>query len=345
MTTLHKVTELTKKLSLFLGAGLVGVFLLVILIQYVISLIPKKETPPTVTFGQLPSIQFPTNTLYKNFTYSINTLSGQLPALPDQTYVYKTTSPTIGLLSLQQAQDLIAHNNIPGNPVKISDTLYQWQQVNPPLAQVTYDIVSNNFNFTTNYLTDPTVAAAVNLPDQPGAITSAKGFFTNFTADFSDIDLSKTQTSLYAIQNGTLVPASSISTTQAIRVDFYQSDINTIPIYYPHYPHSLIYAIIASVNYPNSVAEAEYYHHAIVPNQNGTYPIKSVQQAFNELSQNKGYIANYNGARSNILIQNALLAYYSGETPQDYLMPIIVFQGNDNFYGYVSAVTDSWISK
>src|SRR5437762_2795305 len=83
---------------------------------------------------------------------------------------------------------LIARNNIAGDPVKISDTLYQWQQNVSPFAKITYDIVTNNFSFITNYLTDPAILTAPNLPDQPGAIASATNFFTNLSADMSDID-------------------------------------------------------------------------------------------------------------------------------------------------------------
>lgn len=345
MTTLHRVTDLTKKLLLGFTVGSVLIIFLLILISYVKSLIPKKVPPPTVDFGKVPAIQFPPNTQSGNFTYTINTLSGQLPAIPDRVSVFKVSHPGIGLLSLQQSKDLIAHNSILGEPVKLSDTQYQWQQLQSPFAKITYDIVTNNFLFTTNYLSDPIVLAAPNLPDQPGAIGSARNFFSNFSSDFSDIDLNKTHAVSYSISNRTLVPATSVSNTQAIRVDFYQNDLNSIPVYYPHFPNSLIYAIIASVNYPNLIAEGGYYHQSIQTDQSGTYPIITPDQAFKLLTANKAYIANYTGTRTNILITNMFLAYYMSDTPQDYVLPIIVFQGNDNFYAYISALTDPWISK
>ncbi len=345
MTTLHKVTELTKKFALGFVLGVIGIIFLVVLIQYIRSILPKKVEPPTVIFGQLPAMTFPQNTLAKNFSYTINTVSGTLPVLPDKVAVYKTSKPEISLLSLDQAKDLSARNNFSGSPIQISDTVYQWQQVEPPLAKLSYDIISLNFTFITNYLSDPTAAVTSNLPDQAGAIVNAQNFFTNFGSNLTDTDLKKTQVSYYSIQNAALVPASSVSTAQAIRVDFYQKDIDKIPVYYPHYPKSNIYAILAGVNYPNSIAEAGYFHQSLLLDQNGTYPIKTMDEAFRELNENKAYIANYDGNKTNILIQDAYVAYFASDMLQDYLMPVIVFKGNDNFYAFVNAIKDEWITK
>ena len=93
MTTLHKVTELTKKFALGFVLGVIGIIFLVVLIQYIRSILPKKVEPPTVIFGQLPAMTFPQNTLAKNFSYTINTVSGTLPVLPDKVAVYKTSKP------------------------------------------------------------------------------------------------------------------------------------------------------------------------------------------------------------------------------------------------------------
>src|SRR5260370_11452536 len=343
MATLHNATEMTKKLLFWLGVGIGCIILLVIIVQFIISLIPKKIIPPTVTFGPLPAIPFPPNTITKNFVFSINTVTGSLPILPDRATVYKVQQPAISLLSLDQAKDLVMRNGFPDNSTKLSDTLYQWQQVNTPFAKISYDIVSLNYNFLTNYLTDPIVAVASNLPDQPGAIESAQNFVTSFNSNVTDIDTAKTQVTRYSIQNATLVPASSIATTQAMQVDFYQKDLNKIPIYYPNYPHSTMNVVIASVNYPNLVAQAKYFHQTVMQDENATYPIKTADEAFKELHDGQAYIANYDGVKTTILIQDMHLAFLASETPQQYLMPIIVFQGNDNFYAFVSAVKDAWI--
>ena len=50
-------------------------------------------------------------------------------------------------------------------------------------------------------------------------------------------------------------------------------------------------------------------------------------------------------ALGNVEINNVFPAYYVSTKTQVYLMPIFVFQGSNNFYAYVPAVTDEWINK
>ena len=44
------------------------------------------------------------------------------------------------------------------------------------------------------------------------------------------------------------------------------------------------------------------------------------------------------------MIKKIYLAYYLSEQRQNYLMPIVIFEGNNNFYAYVQAVQDEWIN-
>jgi len=347
MTSLHRVTEVTKKLLLGLGIGISLIIIIAFIVQVIkSSLPPPPPPPPTVSFGQLSSIPFPDNTLNKGFTYTVNTLTGQFPAFGDRAMVYKLDKPVISLLSLQQTTDIVKQNGFSDPPTKISDTLYQWQQTNAPQPKIMYNIVTQGFHYSlnTNYLTDSDVLAANNLPDQVNAINDVRNFFASFNADLSDIDMTKTQTTLFSIQGNTLVPASSYSHANVIQVDFFQNDLNKLPIYYVHYPHSIINAFISSVSTPNQVAEAYYAHQKIILDQNATYPIKTTDEAFQELKNNKGFIANYDGTKTNITITNVLFAYYMGINQQDYLMPVIVFQGNNNFYAYVSAIKNDWVN-
>src|SRR6266404_5428692 len=120
------------------------------------------------------------------------------------------------------------------------------------------------------------------------------------------------------------------------------SDFPDRPIIYPHPPYSTMNFLVASGENQATVVSAIYNHQTVnlQPDKNATYPIKSAQQAFDDLKNGKGYIASYNGSDSQILISNIFLAYYIGVTDQDYLMPVIVFQGQNGFFAYVPAVTN-----
>jgi hypothetical protein len=47
---------------------------------------------------------------------------------------------------------------------------------------------------------------------------------------------------------------------------------------------------------------------------------------------------------SNVTIRKMYLAYYEPTTLTNYLQPIFVFEGDNNFVAYVSAVTSKYVS-
>jgi hypothetical protein len=247
--------------------------------------------------------------------------------------------------------------------------------------KLTFNTVDFSFKLISDYLPSLTVLQAQNLSDQNAAITAAQTLLNSINLFPTDIDIAKTNMQnpslhyvtypqLYSIQNDQLLPASSLSDAQIIRVDFYQKDIkydmtagiqgdihtlkewkDPIPVLYPHPPYSTMSFWIGSGPSSPQVVQANFVHQDInlTPNASdptaplATYAIKSAQQAFEELKNGQGYVAAYAGSGTNILINNVYLAYYLGETQQKYLMPIIVFEGNNGFFGYVSAVSNDWV--
>ncbi|MCL5432856.1 MAG: hypothetical protein M1524_01950, partial [Patescibacteria group bacterium] len=76
-----------------------------------------------------------------------------------------------------------------------------------------------------------------------------------------------------------------------------------------------------------------------------TYPIKTADESFSDLQRGDAYIVSYDGTDPNIKIKNVYLGYYLGDTEQDYLMPIVVFEGNDNFVAFISAIKNEWLGE
>lgn len=98
---------------------------------------------------------------------------------------------------------------------------------------------------------------------------------------------------------------------------------------------------VASGENEASVMAADFTHQTIdQTDTSATYPLITAQQALDNLKNGKGYVAAYYGNDPKILINNVYLAYYLGKTIQDYLMPVIVFEGQNGFMAYVSALAD-----
>ena len=115
-----------------------------------------------------------------------------------------------------------------------------------------------------------------------------------------------------------------------------------LPIMYPDPPYSTMNFLIGSGVAKSELVEANFSHQRInrEPETQATYPLKTAEEAFNELKEGGGFLASYYGNESQILIKEVYLAYYLGVTPQEYLMPVVVFEGPNGFFAYVSAVND-----
>jgi len=212
-----------------------------------------------------------------------------------------------------------------------------------------------------------------NLNDPTAAIPIVQSYLNSLNSLPADIDLTLTQNppsgddytvtpQLYSVTNGQLVSTTALANTQVIRVDLYQKEIDytinaakeqdlthsqnftmQLPILYPHPPYSTMHFLVASGQNQADVVSANYTHQNInlQPTQMATYPIITAEQAYDDLKSGKAYIASYNGTGNQILINNVFLAYYMGATQQNYLMPVIVFEGQDGFFAYVPAIAEN----
>lgn len=354
MLTLHKTSELVKK-GLKITAALSAAFVTLIILIRIGGVIkntffPTPPPQPDATFGKLPKIPFPRTIFQDTYAYTIDTLTGTLPSFSDRVKVFMLEQPALTLLNSEKAEAKAVQLRFVdrnGNVLPyrtLSSTTYQWDNVYRDLPRaLKIDIQTFNFELTSQYLTHPAVIKPTFRSNEERAKTLVMDLLTNVAADTSDLDKEKTKTQLLSIKNGVLIPAASLATTNLIKVDHFQNDVEELPIYYPRHPNSMMTFLIAIEAFDvGSVVEAKYYHQKIATNS-ATYAIKTADEAFEELKSGKGYIANYFGSDINIRITDVSLGYYLGEVTQQYLMPIIVFKGEHDFYAYVSAVKDTWI--
>lgn len=347
MPTLSKVkvefTTVGKWLGLFLGA-FIGIFILVkgfFLIKEIIS--PTPLAGPTVSFRKLPPIFF-SQGIEKNFTYKLDTISGSLPVFSDRSKVYVMNKIEPDILAVDKASAKVESLGFNLKPEQLSDTLYRWTNENPPFQSLILNVNMAEFSISSAFLTDPNVLSANNLPTQEGAITVAKGFLQTLDLYPIDVDENKIQTRISKIDNGLITEASSFSNAKLITVYFSEKDKDSMPIVYPKGVTTSMNITIAGGPFQPQVIDARFFYQKI-SDKYGTYPIKTSDQAFEELKKGKAYIASYEDTNLNIVIKKVYLGFYVEGRSQDFLEPVIVFEGNGNFRAYVSAVTDEWISN
>ncbi len=384
--TLHRTIDIAKKFFLGIGAGIGVIIVIVLLFQLGVIiknvLFPPPIQPANHLYDALPKISFPENITSDKLTYTLNTISGTFPEFPDRLNVFQIKQPEPNFLNLDKAKDKAAklgflNDKGSASPeTNLGNATYQWTKNQELSKRLTMNIITTDFALSSNYLTAATVLDAKNLGNQTDAMDKIRDFLNSIGMNSSDIVLEKTlnaenstpyitKPQLFSIENGTLVPTTSLSKAQVIRVDLYQKNmiyaLNTgipevtggfrkldvdIPILYPRPPYSTMNFWLASDSFGPNVFTANFIHKSIIVDETAeqaTYPIKTSEEAFEELKNGNAYIASYFGFEKEVKISKIFLAYYLGEDPQDYVMPIIVLEGDNGFFAYVSAIRDEWI--
>jgi hypothetical protein len=347
MITLSNVTSGTKAVLKWGGIGLGAIILIWMLFGLggIIksTFFPTPPPPPTVAFGKIESIKFPAQTEIKDLTYVIDTVTGSVPNFSDRAKVFKIKQPEANLLALDNATKKLNSIGFNTQPIPLGGNIYKWTDTSSILRTISFDILSSNFNLTSSFLQDPDIVSGRNLPDTVESIVATKDFLKRLDNYPTDLDETKTKTNLFSIINSNIVPASSLSNAQLIQVFYFQKDVDGIPIYYSNPKESSMSIIIAGGSPPQVIQAG--FNHQTISNINETYPIKTGEQAFEELQKGNAFIAAYGGLKKIISVKKISLGYFVQNDTQQYLIPIYVFEGNDNFVAYLPAVTDEWLSK
>lgn len=346
LTAASKETKLILKWAMIIIASVIVLFLAFkVLVLLKDTFFPTPPPKPTVIFGKIPPPSFPASNVNEKFKFSIDTLSGNLPNLPSQAKVYEVEVPKADLLALKNTGEIVGNAGFDNGPFKVSDDLYFWTDTSGDfLKTIRVNIQNGNFTLFSPFYFNSSVLSAKSLPKEKDAISYAQSFLSNMNYLGNSFDLSKTKAQLLSIQDGQLTGAISKTSAHAYRVNFFQKNVNNLPIFYEKPNESNINIIVTGGSSGSQIVRATYIMQR--PTKNGsTYPLKTSKEAYSELQMGKAYIASFYGEDSNVKIKNVFLAYYIGSKSQQYMYPIIVLEGNDGFFAYVSAVTDEWISK
>lgn len=345
MATLNKTKKETQIILKWGGISLVIIFLFFMGIRFLtfVKDLLTPPPPPEAAFGKLPAIPFP-GKIKENLSYSLDTLSGFLPNFSDRAKVYKIISDPPTLLGLDKAREKVAQIGFTSPGTQISEDTYQW--INQTLSfqrRITMNIFSSDFTLSSSYLIAQSLQAFSGPDEKNRTIEISKSFLNDMSLFPQDIDENKTKTTLYSIIGSSLTPTSKISNTKIVRVDFFQKDLD-LPIYYDKGTSSTIDFLVGKENNELKVVEARFFHKNISKTAS-TYAIKTASQAFSELQKGKAHIAYKPADTVEFTIKKVFLGYYIGADQQDFLMPVVVFEGSNDFVAYVSAVRDEWISN
>lgn len=306
---------------------------------------PEPPPPPTVGFGTLPRLRFPDRVdIQKPSTYILETANASFPDFGDRAKVFFMPQSTLGLLGDENAKKIAATYGYLFEPEIRNVRQYRWTKSTPLNSTLQVDIQTLSYSLITDFLSRPELLANPNLPDNFEAVTTVKQFLTKVEKEADDI----------ATASGEIIYRKSIGTELAEAVsysdaDFIEVDLNRYPIdgiyrmFTPEGYKGTVHAVLTgALGGQDGIVLFENNYHEVDYDQVHTYPLRNPQEAWQILKSGEGYIASYEG-EGQAVIRTVKLGYYDDFEEQAYLQPVYVFEGDDNFIGYVSALDPTYV--
>jgi len=313
------------------------------------KLFPPKPAPPTVLFGKLPALPFPGRPESK-FNYTLELAEGSLPIFPELIEVYASIPEPKTNLGVQDKARAKAQNlGFNPNGKLLFDTLpnvYVFSKNGAP-ANLTMNIVTDLFSISYNLNEDASIFKGM-PPDANAAIGQAKNFLSSGGFLTEDLKNGIATHTYLKMESGEFKPAISLSEANVTKVNLFRKPYgkeSNIPPVTPEMPESNVWFIIAG-GHGRQIIACEYHYFALDAGKFATYPIKTAEAALEELKTGKAFIANSgDNPDGNIIIRKVYLAYYDAGQYAEYYQPVIVFEGDNNFFAYTPAVTSEYYPK
>jgi len=308
--------------------------------------VPAPPPPPTLIFGKLPKIPFPIpeNEVPKDLVFTLETATGKLPKLPKQAAIYFMPPSISTIKALDSAKQKAASLGFNPEGTENVPTVYDFRSITAPVS-LNLNIVTGVFSIYFDLNSRPSVLE--NIPPDPTQATAlAKTYLSR--AKSLPGDLSGPATTEYLkIQDGKFVTASSLSDANVTKINLYRKNYNNLPNVTKTRNQANVWFMFSGAKaIGEQVIAAEYKYFSIDENKSGTYPLITAEAAWEKLKSGDAYFSNIESkSNGNITVRKVYLAYYDPDKFTEFYQPVLVFEGDDNFSAYVSAVSPDYIQQ
>lgn len=331
----------------------------------------KRPEPVDQRYGSLPPINFPAQIPSdKPNGYFLKLTDKKGRALdafnePESLFttlrVYETYSlgDGPGLNVETKIRQIAQAFGFSGEPEIVDSQIYRWNndngsiEVNRKTFATTYNTnyLSNNELLSQPGKTLPTNAEATDLLK---SVLEQAGLLTNDVATMS-ADVVHVKAVGSKLERASSIGEADFIQVALYRAPVYQTLLNqttgevlrdlTYPIVEPSTQPSSIVGIIAR-NWldENLVVQLRYVYQPVNYTKYGVYAARSPQEAWQDvILTGQAYVVN-KGKSESATVTKVSLAYYESSEAQEYLQPVYVFTGENDFAAYVPAVDPSQTS-
>ncbi len=350
MVSLTEIAQSSRKIVKY---GLIAALLILILKlafdvvkQYWEKIHPQKPPPPTFGFGKLPPIEFPEKEQPEILSYKLESKTGELPELASQTKVFLSPYQRPNLLASENAKKDAQRLAFTQEPQKISENIFRWTKTGTVNSILEMNIFSGSFTLFYNWQNYKDDLLELLPPNSTQAIEQTKSFLKKVERLEDDLMEGRFETEYLKIQGLKMVPATSLSEANLTKVEVFRKNIEDffgeIPVITADPEKGIVSLIFSSAGGDKKILRAEFNHFPINYESFATYPIKTTSQAWEELKNNQAFVSRWQPLeeKNEVIVRNIYLAFYDSWEPQQYLQPVFVFEGDDDFQALLPAITE-----
>lgn len=330
---------------------IVGRMLLSAAISFWRALNPPPPPAPTAGFGALPKINFPTQTAEQRpKNYRLETgLGNRLPELElDQAKVFLMPKSAPSLLADQEVKKIAANYGFIFQPELLNSRTYRWTKTGALNSSLEIDLPTKNFSLKSNYLARPELITGNNrLPEEFEAVRRVKNFLDRADLLAEDIATSAGEVVFLKSAGSELTEAFSLSDADFLRINLDRGPVDgEYSLFNPDPNKGVISGVMSGVlSGQDSIVELDYHYRSVDYTQVETYALRTARSAWQVLQAGEGYIARAKNLEQAV-VRSVELGYYEDwNSDQEYLQPIYVFKGDEDFVGYVQAVDPRYINQ
>lgn len=217
---------------------------------------------------------------------------------------------------------------------------------NEPKQKLLVDIRNFNFSYRYFFETDRELINQALTPENQESQSKAVDFLQSIDAYPQEFTQGETNVIFfrYNPNNKTMAQLKDNIKSNLVEVDFYRPKIEGVPIVSPKFFNSQHYVLMMFTKDGRArMLRSEVRFLEKSDAQVGVYPLKTGEEAYAELTSGKGMVVSNPQDRKNIVLRKMFVGYLDPDTYQDYLEPVYVFLGDDNFVAYVSAVSNEFL--
>jgi hypothetical protein len=335
--------------------AIIGLFLLLIVYYIIRLLFLYIQSTPSQTsnfinpiFGNITPPKIKNASFTKPPTLVLDTIEGQPVTATESAQVYYLP-PVSTKLGYRQKVNAMArqmgfNTDITGYTL-VNDSEAQFRDAS---QEASIDITNFNFTYQYNIKDNPNIFSAAVIPVKNQIENKAVDYLVSI--DNYPEELARGKTNVLYIRYDPITEqlgvVDSPEGANMVEVDFYRPDIDVYPIVSPSYFNSQNYVVMVfKSDLDATVIKSQIKHFNKSEEQVGIYPVKTGDVAWEDMKNGKGFVISSVGDMPQIKISKMFLGYLDPDIYQEYLQPVYVFLGDNNFVGYVPAIQDSYFIK